>query len=109
MIMEHNRDMGLKEGLDEIFNAMKREKCGTLIIHNNQGEMQLAQTEVLGRFRTAEDFVVHMVGDDDHPIAPAADGYLNWKIDSYWVRDGVCRVRIHRPFFRRYGWEDHDD
>ena len=101
--MEHNNDTKtLKDRLDEIFTKMKHNGCDALIVHDNHGNLQLAQADVFDRFRTCDDFVAHMAGTP-FIYNPAAAGFLDWTVESLGVQHRtddrqIYEVVIKKPF-----------
>lgn len=85
----------LSERFGEIYDEMKRNGCKTLIITDDNGDLQLAQSNVTDRFKTREAFVSYM--SDGHDAA--AYGYLNWSVLSLGVmyqHNDVYSVTIAR-------------
>lgn len=100
--MEHTSNIKtLKDRLDEIFTEMKHNGCDTLIVHDNHGDLQLAQADAFNRFKTSDDFVAHMAGTPF--ITPAATGFLDWRVESLGVQyrtddHRIYEVVIKKPF-----------
>ena len=108
--MSEPNDRSVRARLAQIYDEARRFKCDTVVFKDRRNELQMAQCDFLERFRNADEFITHMIGN--RHFAGGADGYLNWRVETLGLQyrnddRQIYEVRISKGF--KPGWESYED